>query len=962
MADEVVNVIHRFVYEMDASGVEATTAKFINQMKVIDDEETKLNELKAQLASLSASGGDIDDLTQKIKQQELAIENETNALRTLVQTDEKFQNQIRKEIGLYNSLIAQQNKVGESSKRTATGMNAMHRASFDLSQILREMPAFAYSAQVGLLAISNNIPIFLDSFKAANQEVGGFVPTLKKLGESLFSMTNLITIATGLLVIFGREIFKSSKEVDEATKANNDYYKSLQDIQNAAIKAYTSETNNAKVLVDVLMKVILIIPPMNQRLVAAKRLKDMFPGYFKDIKAEQILTDNLAASLTDLNTKLEFKQRYEGNVDAANKAQEGLNISLKLYDKETDAIAKAQTEYAEYQTQIGRNEAKADEMQRNIENRIKAHEKERDRIANLTKQRDEDLAAATKAFAVAAPLYDKEEKQKQKRQKEDRDYTERILKEIAALNEEYAKNDLKKKDLTYEQRAKLIQQASSSDLEKEIAALNIERAEVAKNTKTSASELQALDDKEAAIKRNNAQKLYQDLSALRDDYFEKDKEKSIKRLQDQIGIDKQALKLLQESGKDDLDERKRIVDEETKSNQLARIKRYKILTDEAKRLGQDSVDIERRSSEEEVNIINEGNRKKLQADEDYYKKQYDLIEENKEFTINAIRANANVLTNVRLQAASLEIEARKKEQKQANQLLDRTVDNPAASEEDIAKAQNAFNVARTNLKQAKIEYAATVADMVSEAMSAFNDLAKGVGGIMNGIYQQQIALLDAEIQYRESNMTYAVELARRGNTSILEEEQKRLEESSKAREAAARKQVQMNALLQASESATAATAAISGVLKAASGAAANPITFIASLIAGVIAVGATIIALRQAFTANETPSFAGGGYTGDGGQYQSAGTVHKGEYVSHQKATRMYRPYLEMMNKGTFPIISMDYVSKAQEKNDKKMLGKMDEMIDAVKDNQVQVHNRMDDQGWYSMTERMKRKERRKWQ
>jgi uncharacterized protein YukE len=47
------------------------------------------------------------------------------------------------------------------------------------------------------------------------------------------------------------------------------------------------------------------------------------------------------------------------------------------------------------------------------------------------------------------------------------------------------------------------------------------------------------------------------------------------------------------------------------------------------------------------------------------------------------------------------------------------------------------------------------------------------------------------------------------------------------------------------------------------------------------------------------PKFDSGGYTGDGGKYQAAGIVHRGEFVSDQETTRRYRPLLEMMHSGS---------------------------------------------------------------
>lgn len=44
--------------------------------------------------------------------------------------------------------------------------------------------------------------------------------------------------------------------------------------------------------------------------------------------------------------------------------------------------------------------------------------------------------------------------------------------------------------------------------------------------------------------------------------------------------------------------------------------------------------------------------------------------------------------------------------------------------------------------------------------------------------------------------------------------------------------------------------------------------------------------------------FAGGGYTGDGGKYEPAGIVHRGEFVSTQETTRKHRAVLEHLHAG----------------------------------------------------------------
>ena len=48
--------------------------------------------------------------------------------------------------------------------------------------------------------------------------------------------------------------------------------------------------------------------------------------------------------------------------------------------------------------------------------------------------------------------------------------------------------------------------------------------------------------------------------------------------------------------------------------------------------------------------------------------------------------------------------------------------------------------------------------------------------------------------------------------------------------------------------------------------------------------------------------FANGGYTGNGGKYETAGVVHKGEFVINKENTSKFRGILEQMNQGKLPL------------------------------------------------------------
>ena len=134
--------------------------------------------------------------------------------------------------------------------RSASGFNTLNHS---INQISRELPAFAVSAQIGILALSNNIPILADEIKKlklqndqliASGQKG--VPVWKTLAKGIFSWQTALSLGITLLTIYGREfadwiqkIARGGKVIDEVKDkqaALNDsmqstsYKKALQNI------------------------------------------------------------------------------------------------------------------------------------------------------------------------------------------------------------------------------------------------------------------------------------------------------------------------------------------------------------------------------------------------------------------------------------------------------------------------------------------------------------------------------------------------------------------------------------------------------------------------------------------------------------------------------------------------------------------------------------------------------------
>lgn len=142
-------------------------------------------------------------------------------------------------IAKVEELDKQVNKLGGDTQKAGDGLNNLPKKTqgavkgFDalgnsINQVTREFPAFAFSAQTGFLAVSNNIPILLDSInqlKVANQQLAAegkaTIPVFKQIISSLFSWQTALSLLISFSVLYGKEIgnfianmFSASDAVD----------------------------------------------------------------------------------------------------------------------------------------------------------------------------------------------------------------------------------------------------------------------------------------------------------------------------------------------------------------------------------------------------------------------------------------------------------------------------------------------------------------------------------------------------------------------------------------------------------------------------------------------------------------------------------------------------------------------------------------------------------------------------
>lgn len=271
--------------------------KLTSSLKELTLEEAKLKEairqknaeMKLAAKEALANAGSHDQLDAQLQKEILTLRKIKEAVGN--QTAE-YKNQQATVQKLYTEVAKLDAAQGKFSKNVGNYTNQ----TFQLSQVIREIPAFMYSAQTGILALSNNLPMLGDAVKNVAGQLGadgkpnGLIGALKIFGASLFSLPNLFAIAVGLFTIYSKEIIAAFKGTSELSKEMKELSKSLGDAE-GKIRTSISILNNKNL-------------SHQEHLKVAKELKELYPVTLKNYSLEEIAAGKAAGAIDGLRVSI----------------------------------------------------------------------------------------------------------------------------------------------------------------------------------------------------------------------------------------------------------------------------------------------------------------------------------------------------------------------------------------------------------------------------------------------------------------------------------------------------------------------------------------------------------------------------------------------------------------------------------------------------------------------------------
>ena len=276
--------------EVDLKLAMTDTAKEIAVLKQQQTDQTHLNKLVAKLNNSMA--GSYNALSAQYELNKIKMNNLSQAY---LENTEAGKRLVKQTAEIYAAMDKYQKSTGKHTLSVGNYKQAFDGLGFSVSQVARELPSLAISANTFFLAISNNIPMVIDEIqklRAANEAAAkageAQVSITGKLIKSMFSFNTVMVLVLTAFSIWGKDItnwigslFTGKKRVDNLTGSLKYMADAMQNARLETAKEtvklnvlYKTATNNAK--------------STTERTKAVKALKKEYPEYFKNLSDEEI--------------------------------------------------------------------------------------------------------------------------------------------------------------------------------------------------------------------------------------------------------------------------------------------------------------------------------------------------------------------------------------------------------------------------------------------------------------------------------------------------------------------------------------------------------------------------------------------------------------------------------------------------------------------------------------------------
>lgn len=735
---------------------EITLSEYIRQSSLLKQRHTELMAQNQQYSALiknhstaiiSASGS-----YYEMNAAMLELQKRYKALSEADRESSVGKNLIAQANALNNKLKEIDSQFGNYQRNVGNYASSWNGLNVQTQQLLRELPSLTMSFNQFFLAISNNLPMFVDELKRASEEFKRMksegqtaVPVWKQLLGSLFSWQSALVIGITLLSAYSSEIidwvaslFRGKKALDEII--------SVQDKLRTAQKGAIRDTIEERIKLELLYKAATDNKKaMEERIVAANELKSTFPKLFDNYTKEQIMTGNAKDAYRLLTAQIIATAKAKRVMNEVTKAATNYEETEFKRLNQVYTVEKARAEYQKFvDTGLSRTEAGID-----AKKKLEAEEATLKALKEQSIQYKNQMNDLEKLVDVKALVNDpgKNNKAYDDEKKKAEEYAEYIKR----ITEDLSKSKI---ELIADGREREIAEISKEydDRIKEIKGRTDEEIELRKNLETlkgkAIAEINDKYDKELLeIEKTNLENRLASIG-------ENSNEELDKRLNLQIQLNNMMrdaeIKDAEKNGEDVVAIRMKYMQRE---NSL-------IMRNLQERIGLIEANTDKVVNEQETSALKEANIIKKQyangeiSKEDYEKKLYDIGVKYAKARLQTLLAEAKAemaLVDINSEKAKELQERINKIQAQIDEL--NNDDANKKQKEWIDKFKSGLSEMNDAARDTLGETAGIfeglsdiMVDVAEDGKLSFENMAQAVGKIVSGITSLMTDIYDAQIE------------------------------------------------------------------------------------------------------------------------------------------------------------------------------------------------------------------------
>lgn len=735
---------------------EITLSEYIRQSSLLKQRHTELMAQNQQYSALiknhstaiiSASGS-----YYEMNAAMLELQKRYKALSEADRESSVGKNLIAQANALNNKLKEIDSQFGNYQRNVGNYASSWNGLNVQTQQLLRELPSLTMSFNQFFLAISNNLPMFVDELKRASEEFKRMksegqtaVPVWKQLLGSLFSWQSALVIGITLLSAYSSEIIDWVASLFRGKKALDGII-SVQDKLRIAQKGAIRDTIEERIKLELLYKATTDNKKaMEERIVAANELKSTFPKLFDNYTKEQIMTGNAKDAYRLLTAQIIATAKAKRVMNEVTKAATNYEETEFKRLNQVYTVEKARAEYQKFvDTGLSRTEAGID-----AKKKLEAEEATLKALKEQSIQYKNQMNDLEKLVDVKALVNDpgKNNKAYDDEKKKAEEYAEYIKK----ITEDLSKSKI---ELIADGREREIAEISKeyNDRIKEIKGRTDEEIELRKNLETlkgkAIAEINDKYDKELLeIEKTNLENRLASIGENSDEELDK-------RLNLQIQLNNMMrdaeIKDAEKNGEDVVAIRMKYMQRE---NSL-------IMRNLQERIGLIEANTDKVVNEQETSALKEANIIKKQyangeiSKEDYEKKLYDI-------GVKYAKARLETL----MKEAEAEMSLLDPNSEKYQELEDRLAnlqaqinginydDATKKREEWIGKFKEGLSGMNSAARDALGETAGIfeglsdiMVDVAEDGKLSFENMAQAVGKIVSGITSLMTDIYDAQIE------------------------------------------------------------------------------------------------------------------------------------------------------------------------------------------------------------------------